>query len=34
MVLQRAPLQAQVWGWDTAGATVTVAFNNQVRIKS
>lgn len=29
MVLQRAPLQAQLWGWTDVGATVTINFNNQ-----
>lgn len=31
MVLQRAPLQANIWGWADAGATITVSFNNQVQ---
>uniref|UniRef100_A0A6B2L341 Sialate O-acetylesterase domain-containing protein n=1 Tax=Arcella intermedia TaxID=1963864 RepID=A0A6B2L341_9EUKA len=29
MVLQRAPQRAHLWGWTTAGATVSVLFNGQ-----
>jgi len=29
MVLQRAPQKANIWGWTTAGATVTVTFNQK-----
>jgi sialate O-acetylesterase len=29
MVLQRAPLQANIWGWGVEGATVTLTFNKQ-----
>jgi sialate O-acetylesterase len=29
MVLQRAPQQAVVWGFTTAGATITTTFNGQ-----
>jgi len=29
MVLQRAPQRANIWGWTTAGATVSVTFNDK-----